>query len=197
MIYSVTGKLTYTGLDFAVINCGGVGYECRTSSNTLSEISSKTEDITLFTHLAVRENDIELYGFATMEELNCFKLLITVSGVGAKAGISILSALSVQSFARAVAENDSKAITSAKGIGLKTAQRIILELKDKIKAEDYGDVSDSTSTTNGGSELEEAICALCVLGYTRNEAVKSLSRADMSLGVEELIKCGLKNLSKF
>lgn len=195
MIYSVTGKLTYTGLDFAVISCSGVGYECRTSSNTLSEISGKTEDITLFTHLAVRENDIELYGFATIEELNCFKLIITVSGVGAKAGISILSALSVQSFARAVAENDSKAITSAKGIGLKTAQRIILELQDKLKTDDY--ISSADVPQKGGSELEEAICALCVLGYSRNEAVKSLSGADMSLGVEELIKCGLKNLSKF
>lgn len=196
MIYSVTGKLTYTGTDFAVINCGGVGYSCKTSLNTLSKISGKAEDITLFTHLVVRENDIELYGFATIEELNCFKLVITVSGVGAKAGISILSALSVQSFARAVAENNPKPITSAKGIGLKTAQRIILELKDKLKTEDYSDFSD-LETTNVGQDFEEAVCALCVLGYSRNEAVKSLSKADMSLSVEELIKCGLKNLSKF
>ncbi len=196
MIYSVTGKLTYTGADFAVINCGGVGYSCKTSLNTLSKISGKAEDITLFTHLVVRENDIELYGFATIEELNCFKLVITVSGVGAKAGISILSALSVQSFARAVAENNPKPITFAKGIGLKTAQRIILELKDKLKTEDYSDFSD-LETTNGGQDFEEAVCALCVLGYSRNEAVKSLSKADMSLSVEELIKCGLKNLSKF
>ena len=134
MIYSVRGKLIHTEAELAVVECGGVGYACRTTFNTLQKIAGEDE-VSLFTYLSVREDAMELYGFAEREELKCFKLLLSVSGVGPKAALSILSGMNTQRFALCVATGDSKSLTQVKGIGAKTAQRIILELKDKLAGE--------------------------------------------------------------
>lgn len=131
MIYSVSGKLIHTEGELAVIECGGVGYACKTTLSTLQKIAGET-NVTLLTFMSVREDAVELFGFADSEELRAFKLLISVSGVGPKAGLAILSAMSPQQFALAVATTDSKAFTQVKGIGKKTAERICLELRDKV-----------------------------------------------------------------
>lgn len=131
MIYSLSGKLVHTESDLAVIECAGVGYACKTTFSTLQQIAGKSE-VKLYTHLAVKEDAVELFGFATKEELKSFRMLISVSGVGPKAGLAILSACTPSQFALAVATGDSKAFTKIKGIGTKIAQRIVLELKDKV-----------------------------------------------------------------
>ena len=132
MIYSLTGELTYIGDQFLVIDCGGVGFKCFTSLSTASTVGRIGEQVRLFTYLSVKEDALDLYGFKTENELNVFKLLISVSGVGPKAAVSILSEMSADKLAPAVAAGDSKAITKANGVGKKTAERIVLELKDKM-----------------------------------------------------------------
>ena len=121
--------------ELAVVECGGVGYACRTTLSTLSQLQAVGNDVMLYTYLHVREDNIELFGFASQQELNCFKMLISVSGVGPKAALSILSDVTPEKFALLVASEDSKTLTRTKGIGAKTAQRIVLELKDKIVKE--------------------------------------------------------------
>ncbi|MBQ8107781.1 MAG: Holliday junction branch migration protein RuvA [Ruminococcus sp.] len=199
MIYSVRGKLIHTENELAVVECGGVGYACRTSSYTLQRIADSTE-VTLYTHLAVRENDVELFGFSSTEELKCFKMLITVSGVGPKAAVSILSGNTPSQFALAVATGDAKSLTKCKGIGAKTAQRIVLELKDKIAKENTismrGDKSTAAVIPQGGA-VDEALTALVVLGYTEGEAMQAISGTDPNAPVEEIIKKALISLAKF
>lgn len=198
MIYSVTGKLIHTESELAVIECGGVGYACRTTFNTLQRLAGE-EQATLYTYLSVREDAVELYGFAEREELKCFKLLISVSGVGPKAALSILSGMDTQRFALCVATGDTKSLTQIKGIGAKTAQRIVLELKDKLAGETI-----SVRGTNGaaggsaavqGSNIAEAVIALMALGYTEAEALAVLGKLDPSLPVEELVKKALRGLA--
>lgn len=200
MIYSVRGKLIHTEAELAVVECGGVGYACRTTFNTLQRIAGD-EQVTLYTYLSVREDAVELYGFAEREELKCFKLLISISGVGPKAALSILSGMNTQRFALCVATGDAKALTQVKGIGTKTAQRIVLELKDKLAGETI-----SVRGTNGmaqgsaavpGSNIAEAVTALEVLGYTEGEALSVLGKLDPALPVEELIKKALVGLARF
>ena len=135
MIYSVRGKLIYSQNETVVVECAGVGYECRTSFSTIQAVAGKDE-VMLYTHLSVREDAVELFGFATKEELKSFRMLIGVSGVGPKAAISILSSCTPSQFALAVATGDSASFTKIKGIGAKTAQRIVLELKDKVASQD-------------------------------------------------------------
>ena len=135
MIYSIRGKLMVKDTELAVVECGGVGYACRTTLSTLSQLQAVGNDVMLYTYLHVREDNIELFGFASQQELNCFKMLISVSGVGPKAALSILSDVTPEKFALLVASEDSKTLTRTKGIGAKTAQRIVLELKDKIVKE--------------------------------------------------------------
>lgn len=197
MIYSITGNVLHIGSDMVVIECGGIGYYINTTLTTLSQISAKTSKVTLYTHLAVREDDISLYGFATYDELNAFKLLTSVSGVGPKVGLSILSVLTPQSFALAVATGDSKAFTKAKGVGSKVAQRITLELKDKVSHETelLGDNADVNFSTDGFPDAEQAVLALTTLGYSQSDAASAVAKLDRSLSVEELIKGGLKALS--
>lgn len=199
MIYSVRGKLIHTENELAVVECGGVGYACRTSFYTLQRIADSTE-VTLYTHLAVRENDVELFGFSSTEELKCFKMLITVSGVGPKAAVSILSGNTPSQFALAVATGDAKSLTKCKGIGAKTAQRIVLELKDKIAKENTismrGDKSTAAVIPQGGA-VDEALTALVVLGYTEGEAMQAISGTDPNAPVEEIIKKALISLAKF
>lgn len=197
MIYSITGNVLHIGSDMVVIECGGIGYYINTTLTTISQISTKTSGVTLYTHLAVREDDISLYGFSTYDELNAFKLLTSVSGVGPKAGLAILSVLTPQSFALAVAAGDSKAFTKAKGVGPKVAQRITLELKDKVSHETelLGDNADVNFSTDGFPDAEQAVLALTTLGYSQSEAASAVAKLDRSLSVEELIKGGLKILS--
>ncbi len=199
MIYSVSGKLVHTEPELAVVECGGVGYGCKTTFNTLQKIAGESE-VMLYTCLSVREDAAELYGFADREELKCFRLLISVSGVGPKAALSILSGMNTQQFALCVATADSKALTKVKGIGAKTAQRIILELKDKLAGETIsvrGQSAQPAAVSAAGSNIAEAVTALEVLGYTEGEALSVLSKLDPALPVEELIKKSLIGLAKF
>lgn len=198
MIYSVTGRVVHLEQELAVIECGGVGYACRTTLNTAGKIQNTKDEVTLFTVLNVREDAVELFGFATHDELNCFKLLTSVSGVGPKNALGILSAMTPQAFALAVATEDAKTITKAKGVGPKLAQRIVLELKDKLRKETAltGAVQiTDTAVAGGASNVSEAISALTVLGYTQPEAAKALSGSDPSMEVEELIKYALKRFA--
>ena len=191
MIYSLKGKLTVKDMNFVVVECVGVGYGCRTSYNTVSQLGAIGDEITLYTHLSVRDDNIELFGFATMQELNCFRLLTSVSGVGGKAGISILSDITPENFAFLVASGDSKAFTKTKGIGTKTAQRIILELKDKISAEAFtGKSIPSVMNTAdvSSSAVSEAMEALMVLGYSQGEIAPLLRKCDSGLSTQELIR---------
>lgn len=191
MIYSLKGKLTVKDMNFVVVECAGVGYGCRTSYNTVSQLGAIGDEITLYTHLSVRDDNIELFGFATIQELNCFKLLISVSGVGGKAGISILSDITPENFAFLVASGDSKAFTKTKGIGAKTAQRIVLELKDKISTEAFTGKSIPSVTNTAdvsSSAVSEAMEALMVLGYSQGEIAPLLRKCDSALSTQELIR---------
>lgn len=197
MIYSVRGKLIKKEPNLVVIECGGVGYGCRTTLNTISRLGSIGSDAFLFTYLLVREDAAELFGFASEQELNCFKMLISVSGVGPKAGLAILSDTSPENFALNVATGDYKAFTRTKGIGPKLAQRVVLELKDKITNEQLSSSvtgADYSSVTSGGN-TSEAISALVVLGYSQAEAASVVAKLDPSLSVEELIKNALKKIA--
>ncbi len=198
MIYSVRGKIIHKGTDIAVIECGGVGYACRTTLATLSQMGRTGEEAMLYTYLHVREDNVELFGFATEQELNCFKMLITVSGVGPKAGLAILSDTSPERFALIVATGDHKALTKTKGVGPKLAQRVVLELKDKITKEQLaaagGEAADLPIVSEGGN-ISEAISALVVLGYSQTEAAFAVAGLDTALPVEELIKLSLKKMA--
>lgn len=197
MIYSLTGRITALFSDSCVIECGGVGFLVSTSSATLGQLTGMSGEVTLFTSMSVREDDISLYGFATSEELEAYKLLVSVSGVGPKAALSILSVMSPKSFALAVASGDSKAFTAAKGVGAKVAQRITMELKDKVaKDTELLEYSGEAGFVPQGSNAEEAILALASLGYTRSEAAHAVSVASEGATTEELIKLALKNLAK-
>lgn len=197
MIYSVSGKLIHTDAELAVVECGGVGYACRTTLATLQKIAGK-EEVRLLTHLSVREDGVDLFGFADAEELHSFRLLISISGVGPKAAISILSAMTPQQFALSVATGDSKSFTQVKGIGKKTAERICLELKDKVAGETISVRGQKSVTAPiGGGNVGEAITALEVLGYSAAEAAGAVSKLDPSLSVEELIKGSLKALARY
>ncbi len=200
MIYSVKGELIHTDGNLAVVECGGVGYACRTTSYTLSPLKIG-ETVRLYTYLSVREDAVELFGFGDMQELNCFKMLISVNGVGPKAALSILSNLSPQGFALTVVSGDSKALTRAQGIGTKIAQRIVLELKDKLAkennsftAEDYSDMTGVAAPV--GNNAAEALSALVVLGFTTGQATAALAGIAPDTSVPEMVKMGLKRLSQ-
>ena len=197
MFYSVRGKLIHTEPNTAVVECGGVGYRCQTTDNTLKGLSLNSED-TLYTHLNVREDAMELFGFATTGELGIFKTLIGVSGVGPKVGLAILSVLTPQQVALSVASNDVKSLTLAQGVGNKLAQRIILELKDKLKSVGTGDKSGivQNAAEIASGNIPKAIEALTVLGYTPAEVTPYLAGMDSSLPVERLIGETLRRLGR-
>ncbi len=204
MFYYISGKLAYSNPNTAVIDAGGVGYKMTISENTFNALPRTNSDgyARLYTYMAVREDDVELFGFISEAELSSFKLLLTVSGVGPKAAISILSLLTPERFALAVCTEDRKTIAKAQGIGPKTAARVILELKDKlIKTTDIGEVAgatfESTAAPTNSGKLAEAQDALLVLGYSRSEALNVLKSIDtQSLELEEIIKRALKLLIK-
>lgn len=199
MIYSVRGKLIHTTTSSAVVECAGVGYNCQTTINTLKQIKIGTE-VTLYTYLNVREDAMELFGFATATELETFKTLISVSGVGPKAGLAILSQLSPEQVAMAIATDDVKTITRAPGIGKKIAQRIILELKDRLAKSAVSDsgfsaVSGEAAAAVSGN-VPKAIEALGVLGYTPADVSPVLATLDSSLPVEQLIAMTLRQMGR-
>lgn len=197
MIYSLNGKLVHKEAGLAVVECGGVGYACRTTYSTLSQLTVN-KDAFLYTYMSVREDAVELFGFATKQELGCFRQLLSVTGVGPKAALAILSDISPEKFAIVVATGDHKAIAKTKGVGPKLSQRIILELKDKISKEQLSSAgADSLADTAAavGGNVGEAIAALTVLGYSQTEAVTAVSKLDSSLPVEELIKQSLKQMA--
>lgn len=194
MIYSLHGELTHWEAGLAVIECKGVGYACRTTMNTLSKIR-ELDEVKLFTYLHVTENSLDLFGFADSAELASFKQLISVSGVGPKAALSILSDVTPSKLALCIATGDSKTLTKSPGIGTKIAQRIVLELKDKVAKEQKFTSAELTSVpAQGGSSIAEAMTALQTLGFNPAQCGAALSGADPDLSVEELIKFGLKNL---
>jgi Holliday junction DNA helicase RuvA len=194
MIYSVRGVITHTEPNLAVVEAGGVGYACRTTANTLSRMQKGAEAL-LFTYLHVREDAVELFGFGDHDELRAFKLLISISGVGPKAALSVLSDLTPQGFALCIASGDSKLLTRSQGIGAKIAQRIVLELKDKIDVRDGFVTTEMADGRAGASAPTEAIAALCALGFTNAQAAKALEGADRSLPTPELVKLALKRMS--
>ena len=199
MLYSVKGKLIHTTSSSAVVECGGVGFNCQTTINTLKTLKPNTE-VTLFTYLNVREDAMELFGFATKTELDTFKTLISVSGVGPKAGLAVLSELSPEQVAMAIATDDIKTITRAQGIGKKIAQRIILELKDKLAKTVSADSSMSAVQTGAvnavSGNIPKAIEALGVLGYNPADVSPVLATLDSSLPVEQLIAQTLKQMGR-
>ncbi len=190
----IKGSLAYTSLNFAVIDVNGVGYKINISEYTLSKLPGAGAEVMLYTYLNVKEDALELFGFLTREELNTYELLISVSGVGPKVGLAILSTLSPEKFSFAVISGNAKEITKTPGVGPKLAQRIILELKDKIKTESaIGDVT-VTEDASDNSALSEAAEALTVLGYTPMEAKSAVT--GLSGTVEEIISQALKNMRK-
>ena len=199
MFYSVRGKLIHTTTTCAVVECGGVGYNCQTTMNTLKQIKLGSE-VMLYTYLNVREDAMELFGFATKTELETFKTLISVSGVGPKAGLSILSELSPEQVAMAIATDDIKTITRAQGVGKKLAQRVILELKDKL-AKSLGTadgipVASAAAAAAVSGNVPKAIEALGVLGYTPADVSHVLAAFDSSLPVEQLIAMTLRQMGR-
>lgn len=201
MFYYLDGTVAELLPYLAVIDCGGVGYACKTTNNTLSALK-KGQRGKLYTYLNVGENLFELYGFATQSELNSFKMLIGVSGVGPKAALAILSVGTPETLAMAIVTGDEKSLTAAPGIGKKIAQRIILELKDKMAKETGGSLDFSGG--KGGpapamfaSKAAEAAQALAVLGYTSQEVSAALKGLDVEhLPLEEIVRQGLKRMAK-
>ena len=208
MFYYISGKLAYLDTGTAVIDAGGVGYKFTISQSTYSQMPphrsvEEKPTVTLYSYMAVREDAVELFGFATEEEMSSFKMLITVSGVGPKAAISILSLLSPQKLAVAICTDDKKTISKANGIGPKTAARIVLELKDKLKSQTIITDSDNdidpeySELVSASDKKSDALSALCVLGYSRSEADAVLRKIDTTqLEVDDIIKEALKRLMK-
>lgn len=195
MYYYIKGKLALRGENYIVIDAHGVGYMIYTSLNTIQTVGVQGSEVTVYTYLNVREDAHELYGFATLEEKTLFMQLLSVSGVGAKVALSVLSVLTPAAFAQAVIFDDIKAITKAPGVGPKVAKRIVLELKDKIKKADIEAGGKAESINEVGSDSRsEAVSALLVLGYSITDAQSAVAGVDASLTVEEIIKQALVRL---
>ena len=198
MIASVRGTLIYTDTACAVVECGGVGYKCFVTKNTLYNLPTKGEEVFLHTYLVVREDAMDLYGFRDIEELDAFKLVTSVNGVGAKMGLALLSEFTASQLTLYVASGDYKALTAASGVGPKLAQRIVLELKDKVGSLQSGDtlVIKAVGNATVNSNTKEAVSALVSLGYTQSEASLAVGKLDPALSTEDLIKQALKTLAR-
>lgn len=200
MFSYIKGILVAKSIGYVIIDVGGVGFKIFMSETSIKKLGETGEEVKVFTHMQVREDDISLYGFTTNEELRMFELLISVSGVGAKSAIAMLSNISPSSFALAVISNDIKSLTKIPGIGSKTAQRIVLELKDKLKTEES--ISNNSNeeiivAIQDDNKTSEAVQALKVLGYTSVEIEKVLSSLDTNnMSVEDIIRKALINLGR-
>ncbi len=200
MIGFVRGILAEKGAGYIIIEAGGIGYEIFVPANSGAYLSSEGDEVKVYTMMSVREDDVSLYGFSRRGELEAFKKLISVNGIGAKAGISILSAFTLEQLQEAIVYEDAKALTRANGIGKKIAERIVLELKDKFAMPDADPGAEGISLADGGQAAAEggraeAVAALISLGYTRGEATSALAHVkDNDLSAENYIKAALKNL---
>lgn len=203
MIYSITGLLRQVAPTYCVIEACGVGYQCSASTYTLSSLPGRGQEVTLLTHLWVKEDGMELFGFSTEQEKHCFRLLIGVSGVGPRVALAILSDSAPDRLMLSIAAGDAKALTRAQGVGAKLAQRIILELRDKVTDEDIGSsfgeeqgtiaaLGESTKNT----AKSEAISALVALGYGQTDAAAVIAPMEESLAVDELIRRALKTFTR-
>jgi len=198
MLYSLRGTLVHFDKNSIAVECGGVAYHCQTTYSTLSQVASLGAEVLVYTHMNVRQDAVDLFAFADRSELSCFRMLTGVSGVGPKAALSILSCMTPERFALCVAGGDYKSITAAPGVGPKLAQRIVLELRDKVS----GDAVTKGFSAPipgiaavGGGNASEAVSALVVLGYSQADAALAVSALDAETPVEDLIKAGLKSLA--
>lgn len=199
MIYSVTGTVVDFDRSMVAVETGGIAFQCLTSFATAQKCASVGSKVTLLTYLNVREDSVELFGFHDKAELQCFKMLITVNGVGPKMALAILSELPADKVALSIAAGDYKALTKTPGVGAKMAQRIVMELKDKIGSAlgtvDNAQMLSAVSSVSEEPSASEAVAALEMLGYSQSEASVAVSRLDSSLPVEEIIKRALRQLS--
>ena len=200
MIYCLTGKIVKKSMNAVVLSCGGVGYYAQCPASVAGALPGVGREATIYTVMSVTENDVSLYGFATEEQQACFEMLTAVSGVGPKVGLAILSVMEPQRVALAISAGDHKAFKAASGVGPKLAQRIVLELKDKvakgfvdgISLEDVAGASAAGPATQSASQ---AIAALVSLGYSQSEAALAISKIDATLPVEEIIKLALRGMA--
>ena len=198
MFSYIKGTIEAKTQNYIILETGGIGYKIFMSQTAIEKLEELGTKKKIYTYMRVREDDVSIYGFITEEELRMFELLLGVSGIGAKGAVSILSNITPSSFALAVITDDVAKIKSLPGIGVKTAQRIILELKDKLKTTSA--ISEKTEESNNLEKIVEEDSkfaeALQVLGYTRKEIEKALNKMDKTLTVEEIIKKGLNNLAR-
>ena len=200
MIYCLAGKIVKKSMNAVVLSCGGVGYYAQCPASVAGALPGVGREATIYTVMSVTENDVSLYGFATEEQQACFEMLTAVSGVGPKVGLAILSVMEPERVALAISAGDHKAFKAASGVGPKLAQRIVLELKDKvakgfvdgISLEDVAGASADTQASQGSSQ---AIAALVSLGYSQSEAALAVSKIDAALPVEEIIKLALRSMA--
>lgn len=200
MIYCLTGKIVKKSMNAVVLSCGGVDYYAQCPASVAGALPGVGKEATIYTVMSVTENDMSLYGFATEQQQACFEMLIAVSGVGPKVGLAILSVMEPDRVALAISAGDHKAFKAASGVGPKLAQRIVLELKDKvakgfvdgISLEDVAGASADTQASQGSSQ---AIAALVSLGYSQSEAALAVSKIDAALPVEEIIKLALRSMA--
>ena len=200
MIYCLTGKIVKKSMSAVVLSCGGVGYYAQCPASVAGALPGVGKEATLYTVMSVTENDVSLYGFATEEQQACFEMLTAVSGVGPKVGLAILSVIEPQRVALAISAGDHKAFKAASGVGPKLAQRIVLELKDKVAKGfvdgiSLEDVAGAASGEPASQSSAQAIAALVSLGYSQSEAALAISKIDATLPVEEIIKLALRGMA--
>ena len=200
MIYCLTGKIVKKSMSAVVLSCGGVGYYAQCPASVAGALPGVGKEATLYTVMSVTEKDVSLYGFATEEQQACFEMLTAVSGVGPKVGLAILSVMEPQRVALAISAGDHKAFKAANGVGPKLAQRIVLELKDKVAKGfvdgiSLEDVAGAASGEPATQSASQAIAALVSLGYSQSEAALAISKIDATLPVEEIIKLALRGMA--
>ena len=200
MIYCLTGKIVKKSMSAVVLSCGGVGYYAQCPASVAGALPGVGKEATLYTVMSVTENDVSLYGFATEEQQACFEMLTAVSGVGPKVGLAILSVMEPQRVALAISAGDHKAFKAANGVGPKLAQRIVLELKDKVAKGfvdgiSLEDVAGAASGEPATQSASQAIAALVSLGYSQSEAALAISKIDATLPVEDIIKLALRGMA--
>ena len=200
MIYCLTGKIVTKSMSAVVLSCGGVGYYAQCPASVAGALPGVGKEATLYTVMSVTENDVSLYGFATEEQQACFEMLTAVSGVGPKVGLAILSVMEPQRVALAISAGDHKAFKAASGVGPKLAQRIVLELKDKVAKGfvdgiSLEDVAGAASGEPATQSASQAIAALVSLGYSQSDAALAISKIDATLPVEEIIKLALRGMA--
>lgn len=200
MIYCLTGKIVKKSMNAVVLSCGGVGYYAQCPASVAGALPGVGREATIYTVMSVTENDVSLYGFATEEQQACFEMLTAVSGVGPKVGLAILSVMEPERVALAISAGDHKAFKAASGVGPKLAQRIVLELKDKVAKGfvdgiSLEDVAGASAQTPAAQSSSQAIAALVSLGYSQSEAALAVSKIDATLPVEEIIKLALRGMA--